>query len=105
MESRYEVLTSDINFQPKVNVSLQKLQQIFDYYGEILYRKERYFVEFVFVEYIFNKNSTLPMNRANKRVKSEIRYGFTKTNQMIITIERFDSVFVSDLSKSKAKFF
>ena len=105
MESKYKIFTSNINLQPKVKVNLDRLQQIFDYYGDILYRKERYFVEFIFTDYILTKDSILPIYRTNRKTTSEIRYGLTRARQLIITIERFDNVFISNIDKTKIKFF
>lgn len=82
----------------KILSDLNLIISIFRHYDKkIMYRIDRYFVEFIFVDIKFTKDKWINIYKIFLRTRNTVRLGKSNNKDLIVVIERFQNVFIDDI--------
>lgn len=85
------------NISGKIAIDLDRIKSIFNYYNKpILYRVDKYFIEFIFSEIDFNRSNMIYFDKIFERVVNNIRISKNKNGKLIVVIARFPSIFINE---------
>jgi hypothetical protein len=89
----YKQLENNGNLSAMVAMDLDRIKSVFNYYDKpILYREDLRYYEFI-LDYKFIRNNIFYIHKIFERCELPIRIGKLSSNELIITIPKYDSVF------------